>query len=129
MDESALQWLAGRSFAGNVRELRNLVRRAALLSDGPLLSAQTFERLERMSPRRAPVMSSSKDSQVVSLHVDKSIKEAREAWNQQLESSYLERLLDRFGEDVEGLAKHLNLHRKSVFRLYRHHGIDAPFLR
>jgi DNA-binding NtrC family response regulator len=31
---SALAWLAGRRYSGNIRELRNLIERATLLADG-----------------------------------------------------------------------------------------------
>ena len=36
----ALAWLQGRDYAGNIRELRNLVERAALLGDGQVISLE-----------------------------------------------------------------------------------------
>ena len=48
-DESALLWLTGQSFAGNVRELENLVERAVALSVGPII------RLEDLEQKVAPV--------------------------------------------------------------------------
>lgn len=41
---AALRRLAQHPFPGNVRELRNVLERAALLTDGPVVSAQTVER-------------------------------------------------------------------------------------
>ena len=40
----ALRRLVQHPFPGNVRELRNVLERAALLTDGPVVSAQTVER-------------------------------------------------------------------------------------
>jgi len=34
---AALAWLSGRRYAGNIRELRNLIERASLLADGELI--------------------------------------------------------------------------------------------
>ena len=34
---AALDWLAGRRYAGNIRELRNLIERATLLADGDVI--------------------------------------------------------------------------------------------
>jgi len=41
---AALHRLVQHPFPGNVRELRNVLERAALLTDGPVVSAQTVER-------------------------------------------------------------------------------------
>ena len=41
---AALRRLVQHPFPGNVRELRNVLERAALLTDGPVVSAQTVER-------------------------------------------------------------------------------------
>jgi two-component system nitrogen regulation response regulator NtrX len=40
VDESALAALSGREYPGNVRELRNLVHRIAILARGPVLAAE-----------------------------------------------------------------------------------------
>ena len=34
---AALEWLAGRRFSGNIRELRNLIERATLMADGEVI--------------------------------------------------------------------------------------------
>ena len=40
---AALAWLAARTYAGNIRELRNLIERATLLADGDSLDACNLE--------------------------------------------------------------------------------------
>ena len=37
LSAAALAWLSGRRFAGNIRELRNLIERATLLADGEII--------------------------------------------------------------------------------------------
>ena len=37
LSPAALDWLAGRRYSGNIRELRNLIERAALLADGDII--------------------------------------------------------------------------------------------
>ena len=51
-DESALVWLSAQTFAGNVRELENLVERAVALSAGPVLRPEDFE--ERSAAATVP---------------------------------------------------------------------------
>jgi DNA-binding NtrC family response regulator len=43
--DDAVAWLARRRFPGNVRELRNLVERLALLAEGPLIDVPTLREL------------------------------------------------------------------------------------
>ena len=40
---AALAWLAGHRYEGNIRELRNLVERAALLADGEVIDPEHFD--------------------------------------------------------------------------------------
>ena len=40
--DDALEWLRGYHFPGNVRELENLIERAAILSESPVLTARQF---------------------------------------------------------------------------------------
>ena len=42
---SAVAWLQSHSFPGNVRELKNLVQRAVVMSEGDVLEAATFQSL------------------------------------------------------------------------------------
>ena len=44
LEPAALEALAAHSFPGNVRELRNVLERAALLSDGPTITPATLQR-------------------------------------------------------------------------------------
>lgn len=49
---AALHWLSGRQYSGNIRELRNLIERATLLTDGDQID---LPELLEMSDDQAPV--------------------------------------------------------------------------
>ncbi len=129
ISDAAVAWLTARDFPGNVRELRNVIRRACVLAEGSVLEPGSFETAERMTGRApsVPPMSASDGSGTVDTHSELPIKRARDCWMEVLERRYLEALLRRFGEDVGAIAAHMGLHRKSVFRLLRAHGLmDEP---
>jgi two-component system nitrogen regulation response regulator NtrX len=54
IDGTALAALAGREYPGNVRELRNLVHRVAILARGPLVTPEELAEILGESPGRAP---------------------------------------------------------------------------
>ncbi|MEM7608533.1 MAG: helix-turn-helix domain-containing protein [Myxococcota bacterium] len=39
-----------------------------------------------------------------------------------MEKRYLQAVWEQFGGDITALAKHMDVHRKSVYRLLREHG-------
>ncbi|HEX7086187.1 MAG TPA: sigma-54 dependent transcriptional regulator [Vicinamibacterales bacterium] len=47
----AIRWLQAQPWPGNVRQLRQAIERAVLMSDGPELTAADFERAAAMEPR------------------------------------------------------------------------------
>ena len=51
---AALAWLGGRRYAGNIRELRNLIERATLLADGEFIDVPHLTELAE-TRRRAEV--------------------------------------------------------------------------
>jgi len=53
LSATALERLARHDYPGNVRELRNVLERAALLTDGPAIEAAQIEQALALSARRA----------------------------------------------------------------------------
>ncbi len=120
---------------GNVRELRNVIRQAAALADGTALGLSDLPGSitgEGEGPLSGSGAASSgamaagpKPVPVPSVHEDLPMKEARERWNEPQEREYLIRLLKRFDGDLDRAAESAQLHRKSLERYLRKHGIKA----
>ncbi len=100
---AALDWLAGRRYAGNIRELRNLIERATLLADGEIIDlphltemAEDLPALPRMADSGFSV------SSVVSLEV--------------LEQGYLAWAKSQSGGDIARLATQLGVSQRTLYR-------------
>src|SRR5262249_45360213 len=114
----AVAYLLDQPWAGNVRELRNLVRRAAALSTATVLQRESFERSEQVRP--SGVAASAPAAPVAGLATDQvSLREARRI----AERDYLARLVARYGPDLDLAAAHAGIHRKSLERLMRQRGL------
>jgi len=118
-----MAYLASRPWPGNVRQLRNVIRRAAALAEGPIIGRALLESLESLEPKGLTAVPSDGEMGVVELCEELPIKPARDHWIARLERAYLQKMLDRFGEDYDAMAEHMSLHRKSVYRLLRQHGL------
>jgi two-component system NtrC family response regulator len=115
----AIAYLLEQSWPGNVRELRNMVRRAAALSRGPMVARDLLASLHQVRPSSLPAADGALISErsLVSEHLP--LREARRA----VEHAYLVRLLERYGEDLDAAARHAGVHKKSLARLIRQHGL------
>jgi len=113
-----------RDWPGNVRELKNVVRRALALSSGEVIVPTDFALSE--PPVRAVAAAGGPSPRVSE---DMPIKRAREQWVAPMEKEYLLRLVKRCHGDLERASVEAGIHRKSLERLLRQHGIKAADLR
>ena len=60
---------------------------------------------------------------------DLPIKEARDRWVAPMEREYLVRIVKRCGGDLDKAAEEAGIHRKSLERLLRQHGLKAADFR
>ncbi|MBI2898249.1 MAG: sigma 54-interacting transcriptional regulator [Deltaproteobacteria bacterium] len=116
ISQAAYALLGQRDWPGNVRELRNVLRRAAVLARGDVIEPEDIPESTTSTPAPAPT------TDVTGLE-GLPIKEARERWNEPLEREYLIRLIRRTGGDLESASVLAGLHRKSLERLLRQHGL------
>ncbi len=133
IDADAMRELQARAWPGNVRELRNTLRRAVALAHGETLtladlSAPTGATVPRSSAVARPVDASAPSPQV-DVAEDLPIKDAREKWVSSMEREYLVRLMQRCEGDLDRASTEAGLHRKSLERLLRQHGIKAAEMR
>jgi DNA-binding NtrC family response regulator len=117
----AVAYLLHQAWPGNVRELRNMVRRAAALSEGTVLSPESFERLEQVRPSSRPPPGGPSLSQAA-LPPLTQVPSLR-ALRRHTERDYLGQLLALYAGDLDRAAGHAGIHRKSLERLLRQHGL------
>jgi len=101
---AALEWLGGRRYTGNIRELRNLIERATLLADGEFIDVPHLTELaDDLPPAEAPAVSGGfAISDVVPLAT--------------LEQRYLAWARARPGLDAATLAGRLGVSPRTLYR-------------
>jgi len=109
--------LESRPWPGNVRELRNVLRRASVLANDEELGPHDLPEQGFLRPRTEPLDVSAVDGLP--------IKDAREKWTEPMEKEYLMRLIRRTSGDLDRAAEIAGVHRKSVERLLRKHGLKV----
>jgi DNA-binding NtrC family response regulator len=106
--ETIFEFMKAHDWPGNVRELRNVVERAVIMSDPGLLAGDPLDALAELRKKAEPAM-----RKRVSLR----------AYRDQAEREYLEDLLRSVDGDLDQASEIAELHRKSLERLLREHGI------
>lgn len=105
---AALAWLAGRRYAGNIRELRNLIERATLMADGDEIGVEHLSALAEDLP---PALSAvPPDRGPAAFRVAEPVTLA------QLESDYLRWVDRRFTGSPEQLAERLGVSLRTLYR-------------
>jgi DNA-binding NtrC family response regulator len=104
LEPEAAEALTGHSWPGNIRELRNVLERAVLLSGRPTLSRRDL-RFEATEPSAAPY------------DLDRTLIE--------VERQHIERVLRAEGGRVEAAAKRLGIPRSSLYQKIKRFGIEA----
>ncbi len=107
VDEEALAALARHPWRGNVRELRNVIEQAAVLSSGPVIRAEDL-RLGGLAPApgngaTAPVVGS-----------DLPFREAKRSAVEHFERDYLIRALREHGGNISRTAESIGMVRQSL---------------
>jgi DNA-binding NtrC family response regulator len=126
IDQEALEWLSRQRWPGNIRQLRNVIRRAAIATDTDVIGDRDLREsvaFDASLRAEGPAEALRKVGSV--LEGGGSLVEARERWAVPLEREFLVRLLDRTGGDLDVASKEAAMHKKSLVRLLRKHGIDA----
>ena len=124
LSPDALTALSRRTWPGNVRELRNVLKRAVVMSSTPVLTASDLK-LDAIRPLREVPAGEAPADAPVEVADDLPIKDARDRWVAPMEREYLLRVIRRCGGDLDKAAEEAGIHRKSLERLLRQHGLKA----
>ena len=106
-ETGALAAIARHPWPGNVRELGNRIQRAALMSEGPLISAADLELAEPDAAEATP---------------DFDLRNARA----RAERATLERALSHSHGSLSAAARLLNVSRPTLYDLLETHGLTPP---
>jgi two-component system NtrC family response regulator len=99
----AVRALEAHTWPGNIRELQNRMKRAVIMAEGPILTA---EDLDLVPPASEPSMS---------------LKDARA----EAERQALARALSRVDGNISQAARLLGVSRPTLYDLMRQHGIET----
>lgn len=111
VSKEAQQWLKGLSLPGNIRQLKNLVERAVLLSPGDILTIPDFEK--HLPNNAVPSISSPNTFPVVgSMTLD------------QMERQMIERALAFHHNRIANVARALGITRFALYRRLDKYGIS-----
>jgi transcriptional regulator with GAF, ATPase, and Fis domain len=127
VSEDALAALKERSWPGNVRELRNMVERATMLGEGPVLIREDFffgaGPLPAMrAPMASNVAAGEADLQF-KIDIEVSFKDAKQAVLDAFEAVYLSRMNDRHKGNISQSARAAGLTRYHLRELLKKHEI------
>jgi two-component system, NtrC family, response regulator len=101
ISKGALQWLREQPLPGNIRELKNLVERTVLVSDGAMLEAEDFQaQAQRSSAKPA----------------DKALPAVGAMTLDEMEASMIRKSMDHYHNNISKVARALGLSRAALYR-------------
>jgi transcriptional regulator with GAF, ATPase, and Fis domain len=132
----AMQALKRRQWPGNIRELKNVVERAASLGEGPVLTVRDFMLGSENAPPPLPVAVQAAPVAVApdggmlapgDLHffvdIDLEYKDAKQKLTDEFEAVYLKKMVERHKGNISQSAKAAGLTRYHLRELLKKHGI------
>jgi len=111
--KAALRKLLGHRWPGNVRELENVIRRAIILSKGPVILARDVQLQRSFSA------SASERADLLSMPYHR----AKGVVEREFQKAYVSRLLSRSGGKMKEAAQRSGLSRQSIHQIAKRHGL------
>ena len=111
IDDPALSWLQTLPWPGNIRQLKQLVERTALMSPGRVLGADDFSSALSMQPEEGQSGSSDLPAPGT-MTLD------------ELERSMIVQCMERYQGNISRVAQALGLSRAALYRRFEKYGID-----
>jgi two-component system response regulator HydG len=110
----AMKELLNYSWAGNVRELKNVIKRAVLLEDKKQISAETLE-FENIHVQNKSHKESVENYSEMIFRKDYSLKDVIAALNNDVEREIIVKVLKKVNYNKSKAAKILNIERKTLY--------------
>ena len=121
--KEALSVMFKYDWPGNIRELRNVVERAAAFCESDLI---TPDDLPADLCARLGMASSSSAPQKPAVMPGLGLKEAKEMIVSNFEKEYLVGLLNQYKMNISQVAREAGIDRRHVYRLMKKYGLDEP---
>ncbi len=112
LTEEAYRWLDTQPWPGNIRQLRQVIERAVLVSEAHMLEVSDLLALSDLEPR-------DQDGSAL----EDRLPEAGSVTLDELEKSMIEKCLDHFDGNVTQAARSLGLSRGALYRRCEKHGL------
>jgi DNA-binding NtrC family response regulator len=122
LDPKALDAMAAHEWSGNVRELRNVIRRARALSDGPVIGLTAIQSvLGGASARPERDAEASAEKEIVAVRIGDSMAD--------VERRVLQRTLRFAKGNKRKAAEMLKLSLKTIYNKVKEYGLEREFNR
>jgi DNA-binding NtrC family response regulator len=122
VDPKALDAMAAHEWSGNVRELRNVIRRARALSDGPVIGLTAIQSvLGGVSARPERDAEASSEKEIVAVRIGDSMAD--------VERRVLQRTLRFAKGNKRKAAEMLKLSLKTIYNKVKEYGLEREFNR
>jgi DNA-binding NtrC family response regulator len=126
LSENVIHDLRARKWSGNVRELRNVMDRLQVLTDGSdLMEDGPSAQLQVAAGEGTAFDLSALDQILPAPFLDQSYKTAKELLLRQFEGLYIRRLAERHGDNISRMARDAGVDRHVIRKLLVKHGLSA----
>ncbi len=131
LSPEVLASLAARPWRGNVRELRNVIERAVMLSaPGAVVTTLDDDYDDDRDLVMPPILRATLESPAASpTDVDVHFQDAKQAAVERFERDYLLRLFERAGYNLSEAARRSGVDRRYLRELFKKHNLDPTTLR